>query len=342
MKILAREMADHANADFYPVPITQSDLADNFVNAILNAETLAMNAHGVAKYLLSRAVRNAGYKVVLTGEGADEILAGYPHFRRDMLLHDSKDQDQTLVSQMLDQLEASNLVSHGFLLPDGETASLDSVRTALGFVPTWLEANATIARKLIALFSADFVADTVGCVAYSDFLAGLDIPGQLAGRAPLNQSLYSWSKVVLPNYVLTYLGDRMEMSHSIEGRLPFLDHHVVELCRGLPTSQKIRGPIEKYVLRDAAQPFLTTSVYRRHKHPFLTPPAALALDGRLFALAQETLRGPALAAMPFFDQSKVVTLLDRLPTFDEKARTAYDPALMILLSACVLQDGYGL
>src|SRR6201999_4079312 len=114
-------------------------------------------------------------------------------------------------------------------------------------------------------------------------------PGQVAGREPVNQSLYLWSKAVLPSYVLTVLGDRMEMAHSVEGRLPFLDHPVVELVRDLPISQKIRGMTEKYVLREAARPVLTATVYGRHKHPFLSPPAALTPGERLYELAQETL-----------------------------------------------------
>jgi asparagine synthase (glutamine-hydrolysing) len=58
------------------------------------------------------------------------------------------------------------------------------------------------------------------------------------------------------------LGDRMEMAHSVEGRVPFLDHHVVELVRDLPVAQKIRGMTEKYVLREAARPVLSATVYR--------------------------------------------------------------------------------
>src|SRR5262249_37197314 len=316
--------------------------ADHFLDAVGQAETLATNAHGVAKYLLSRAVRDAGYKVVLTGEGSDEILAGYPHFRRDMLLHDARGQDPAVVEALLGELRASNPVSRGLLLPDGEATALDGVRAALGFAPSWLEAIATTAHKLRRLFSADFVAEVAGLDASCELIDGLDWPGQLAGRAPLNQSLYLWSKVVLPNYVLTFLGDRMEMAHSVEGRVPFLDHHVVELCRELPVLQKIRGMIEKHVLREAARSVLTETVYARHKHPFLTPPAALARQGRLYELTQDTLRGPTLAALPFFDRAKVVDLLDELPNLDEGSRTAYDPALMILLSACALQAGYGL
>ena len=101
---IAREMAAKAGAEFCPIPIRQDDLADHFADAITQAETLCFNAHGVAKYLLSRAVRDAGYKVVLTGEGSDEILGGYAFFRRDMLLYNREGQDPAEVAGLLDEL----------------------------------------------------------------------------------------------------------------------------------------------------------------------------------------------------------------------------------------------
>ena len=100
-----------------PIPIRQDDLADHFADAISQSETLCFNAHGVAKYLLSRAVRDAGYKVVLTGEGSDEILGGYAHFRRDMLLYNQEGQDPADVAGLLEELERANAVSRGLLLP---------------------------------------------------------------------------------------------------------------------------------------------------------------------------------------------------------------------------------
>src|SRR6201988_163434 len=101
------------------------------------------------------------------------------------------------------------------------------------------------------------------------------------------------------------LGDRMEMAHSIEGRVPFLDHHVVEVIRSQPVAQKIRGMTEKFVLREAGRDVITDTVYRRQKHPFLSPPATLNPHDRLNALVQDTLRGPTLASLPFFDRRKV-------------------------------------
>lgn len=73
---------------------------------------------------------------------------------------------------------------------------------------------------------------------------------------------------MLPNYILVVLGDRMEMAHSVEGRVPFLDHDVVECLRDMPVALKIRGMTEKYVLREATRDVITDTVYRRQKHPF--------------------------------------------------------------------------
>jgi asparagine synthase (glutamine-hydrolysing) len=339
---IARAMAAHAGAEFHPIPIRQADLAEHFADAIAQAETTCINGHGVAKFVLSRAVRDAGYKVVLTGEGSDEILGGYPHFRRDMLLHDSAGQDPETVRRLLAELGSTNPVSRGLLLPDGAGLPTATVERLLGFTPSWMEAYGTTAFKLHALFAPDFAAENAACDALGVFFAGIDVQGQLLGRPPVHQSLYLWAKSQLPNYVLTMLGDRMEMAHSIEGRVPFLDHHVVELVRDLPVNQKIRGMTEKHVLREAMRPLLTEEVYRRHKHPFTSPPVALDPDEPLHAFLQDTLRGPVLASLGFYDRGAVVALLDRLPSMDAPARTAVDPALMMLLSACVLHERFRL
>ena len=124
--------------------------------------------------------------------------------------------------------------------------------------------------------------------------------------------------------------------------MPFLDHKVVELVVSLPVSSKIRGMNEKFVLREAARPVLTDTVYRRQKHPFLSPPATLDEKGKLNQFMQDTLRGPALASMGFFDPEKVARLLDALPGMTAGERTVLDQGLMLILSACVLHERFGL
>jgi asparagine synthase (glutamine-hydrolysing) len=338
----AREMAAQAGAEFVPIPIRQDDLADHFADAIEQSETFCVNAHGVAKYLLSRAVRDAGFKVVMTGEGSDEILGGYAHFRRDMLLYNADGQDPAAVSMLLRELEQSNGVSRGLLLPHGDSLPLVGVKRVLGFLPSWIETFAARSLKMRALLSEGFLAGFDRREPYRALLSELDVQGQLSGRSAVHQSLYLWSKTMLPGYILTMLGDRMEMAHSIEGRVPFLDHHVVETIRSQPVSLKIRGMTEKFVLREAVRDVITDTVYRRQKHPFMSPPATLNPKAKLHELVQDRLRGAALASIPFFDQKKVIGLLDRIGHMDESARVANDQILMMLTSACVLQERFGL
>jgi asparagine synthase (glutamine-hydrolysing) len=338
----AREMAAKAGAEFHPIPIRQDDLADSFSDAILQSETCCVNAHGVAKFLLSRAVRDAGYKVVMTGEGSDEILGGYAHFRRDMLLYNRAGQDPAVIAKLLNDLENLNPVSRGLLLPDGEVGPLDDVKRILGFVPSWMEAFSSRAMKLREVLADDYIGRIGRRQGYRSLLSELDVLRQLKGRDPVHQSLYLWSKTALPIYILTFLGDRMEMGHSIEGRVPFLDHHVVEVIRSQPVDQKIRGMTEKYVLREAVRDVITDTVYRRQKHPFLAPPASLNPQGKLNALVQDTLRGPALASIPFFDRKKVIGILDRIDDMDDAGRVANDQTLMLITSACVLHERFKL
>jgi asparagine synthase (glutamine-hydrolysing) len=340
--LVAKEMAALSGAEFFPISIDQRDLADNFADAIAQSETACINAHGVAKYLLSRAVRDAGYKVVITGEGSDEILGGYPHFRRDMLLYNCEGQDPEDVKQLLDWLEEHNSVSRGLLLPDGEVGPLDGVKRVLGYLPSWIETFSSRAVKLRPLLAAEFQSRYGSQEGRYAILDDVDVRGQLKGRDPLHQSLYLWSKTVLAGYVLTMLGDRMEMAHSIEGRVPFLDHKLVELIVRQPVNQKIRGMTEKYVLREAVRDVITDEVYRRQKHPFLSPPATLNPDDTFHDYVQATLRGQAFASLPFFNQKQVIQLLDRLPSMDEGERTANDQVLMILVSLCVLHERFRL
>ena len=92
----------------------------------------------------------------------------------------------------------------------------------------------------------------------------LPLAQRVAGRDRLNQMLYVNAKTVLPNFILNYLADRMEMAHSIEGRVPFLDHHIAEVAARVPVNMKVKGIREKHVL--------IPEVYDRQKHPFTTPP----------------------------------------------------------------------
>ncbi len=115
---------------------------------------------------------------------------------------------------------------------------------------------------------------------------------------------------------------------------------MVETAQRQPAAQKIRGPVHKFVLREAVRDVVPDAVYRHRKQAFLNPPVLAEPTGRLSALVQDTLRSRAMADLPFFDYDRVKTLLDQLRGADETQRAAHDAMLMQMLSACVLAQRY--
>jgi len=342
--VIAEEMAVRAGATYQPIPMKQADLATNFRAAVIQSEIPFINGHTVAKFMLSRAVRESGYKVVLTGEGSDEILAGYPHFRRDMLLFHTVGQDPDETSRLLEKLVEDNQVSRGLLLPEGDADAGALCQKLLGFVPSWLEAMSGTSARMRALMRDDFLEPFRRTDVIATLLSSLDVRGRLEGRNAVHSALYLWAKTILPHYILSNLGDRMEMAHSIEGRVPFMDHNVAEYLHKVPVSLKIRGMTEKYILREAVKDVLTRTVYERQKHPFLSPPATLHPDEPLHALMQDTLRSKATADVPFLDQKKVVAALDGAgkPGLGFGNPVVMDQVLTLALSFVFMHEGLGM
>ena len=338
--VIAEEMATLAGAEFRPVTAHQKDLADHFRAAVIQAELPCNNAHTVAKYMLSAAVRADGRKVVLTGEGSDEILAGYPHFRRDMLLHHTTGQSQEQLKLLMEELVASNQVSRGLLMPEGESSVSAVATSVLEFVPSWLEALGGAATRMHDLMSDDFVAAQGGFDIVGTFLASIDVKGRLEGRNAVHCALYLWAKTALPHYILSNLGDRMEMGHSVEARVPFMDHHVAEYLQNVPVSMKIRGMTEKYILREAVKDVVTPTVYARQKHPFLSPPSTHHADAPLHQLMQDTLRSAATRDVPFLDQARLIAALDGVSKTDPGAAAVVDLGLTTAMSYVFMHEGF--
>jgi asparagine synthase (glutamine-hydrolysing) len=337
---IARETAARAGADYHPIPLDQADFADYINEAVWHGEMLGYNAHAIARYLQSRAVHEAGYKVVLSGDGADEVFAGYIYSRLDFLRANAEGLDEQTRRQRIEELLRNNPAFRTVLSIDEHSPTAVSLRRMLGFVPAWLYAMDVSRSRLKELLARDFLAEFAGRDPLRVFLSRLDLAAQVDGRHPVMQANYLWAKSFLPNQVL--FADRMEMAHAVEVRMPFLDHHVFELVREMPATMLIRGLQEKYVLREAARPCITERVHGRPKHPFTAPHATLSTNNRLHTMTQDVLRSSALADVPFFDQRLVIGLLDRLPQMDHRQRIALDQVLLLLLSACLLQKQYEL
>lgn len=324
---VAREMARHVGAELSIVHASPSAMLDRLPAAIIDGEGLAVNAHIAAKHLLAASIRDAGFKVVLTGEGADEVFAGYAHLRCD------------LDERRAGELASMNQASLGLMMPHGrEALDTSAIARALGFVPTWLRAKAGLGHQVSTLLRDDWRREHSALDPFAAVVTP-DVVARLQGRGRVEQSLYLWSKLALEGYILRTLGDGMEMSASIEGRLPFLDHHLFDVVRQLPTELKIQGAIEKAVLREAVGPLITERVRARRKHPFLAPPllARTSPPDILF----DVLKG---SLAPMFDRARVSSMLDRLRRgdFSAEARIALEPVLMLLLSASIQNAHYRL
>ena len=338
---VAKRQAEFVGSSYHPIPITGRDLADAYADAIWHAETQMFNGHGVAKYLLSKAVRDAGIKVVFTGEGADEMLGGYPFFRVDAVKHNPA-LSEAEKSSYFEAILGSNEASRAIMLPDEvESPARDSIRNRLGWIPTGVNTMMTMGTGLSAFFRPDY-ADHVHD--RSPALAAIDrlpISERIAGRDALNQALYINAKISLPNFILTYLGDRMEMAHSIEGRVPFLDHHLAEVAARVPVDMKVKGIREKHVLREAARDVLIPEVYDRQKHPFTTPPSADKSDPML-TFYRDTFASKAARDQPIFDMKAVNSALDGLLEFPADQRIAIEGGFQRIASLVVMQERFGL
>jgi asparagine synthase (glutamine-hydrolysing) len=287
-------------------------------------------------------VRDAGMKVVLTGEGSDELLGGYAPFRLDLLRHNTEGQDPAALAQMHAAIEANNQAARGLLVRDGALgAGVDVWSRRLGWLPAAIENFSAISAKLYPLMTAGHLEAGLRADPYAELLDSLDVRRTLHGRDPVNQAMSIWTRTMLPNYLLTFLGDRMEMAHSVEGRVPFLDHQVAEYAAQLPVHYKIRGMTEKYILREAVRDVVMPEVYAREKHAFMSPPAKHD-DDAMTVFCRDVLASSAVDDQPFFEPKQVRSLMDRVADMPPADRAAFEGVVLRVVSVCVLQERFRL
>ncbi len=329
---IAHDMAQKTGITLNSVSIDGDTIADHLSDAVWFSEGIAINSHLIGKYMLNRAIRVAGYKVALSGEGADELLAGYPHLREDIL-----DTAAHAASARQD-LYAGNAKLAGVFLADGDMLDTTGMTAQLGYTPAFLRAKASLGQRLHGVLHDDYRHAMRAHDPFADMAARYK--DALAGLPRVDAASHLWTKSALANYILRTLGDGCEMPHAVEGRVPFLDHHLWEMARTLPAHLKIRGMTEKFILREAAKPLLTPELYRRQKHPFIAPPSARMMTPRLRQMVRDTLASAGFANMAFFDQKRVGAWLDTLEKLPAQQQVSNEPVLMTLLTAALLHDRY--
>jgi len=304
-----REMVAALGTEHSALECTRTDIGAIFPEVIRHAERPVLRTAPAPLYLLARLVRDSGFKVVVTGEGADEVFGGYDVFKeakvrrfwarrphsawRPALLRRLYPYIAGMQSQSLEYLQA-------FF-----RGGLDRVDDPLfSHLP-----RIQLTRRAGRFFSPALREQLAGYDALDDLRARL--PQRFGAWHPLSQAQYLETAFLLPGYILSSQGDRMAMAHGVEGRFPFLDHRVVEFAARIPPRLKLKGLQEKYILRRALGPLLPASIARRPKQPYLAPDSESFLQA---SYVEELLSPAAIRRSGYFDAAAVGRLAAKCRT----------------------------
>jgi asparagine synthase (glutamine-hydrolysing) len=306
------EMARALGTHHSTVACHAGDIARTFPEVIRFTERPIIRTAPAPLYQLSGLVREKGLKVVLTGEGADEVFAGYDIFK------------EARVRRFCGRHPGSRLRPHLFrklypYLPGLQQQSAEYLAAFFGAGDTPLDDplfshrprfKSTAATKIF--FSADLRA------ALKDYNAAEDLAGRLPeafGRwHPLHQAQYLESRFLLPGYILSSQGDRMAMAHGIEGRFPFLDHRLVEFATRLPPEMKLKGLVEKHILREATKDLLPPTIGRRTKQPYRAPDSRSFTGAGELDYVRDAMSEASIGNRGLFNAKAVTKLYDKCQT----------------------------
>ncbi|MEO8039215.1 MAG: asparagine synthase (glutamine-hydrolyzing) [Acidobacteriota bacterium] len=266
-----RLMAEQLGSDHREVLVSRADIARVFPDVIRHTERPVLRTAPAPLFLLSKLVHDSGIKVVLTGEGADEMFAGYDLFReakvrRFWAAQPHSERRPQLLERLYPYLERSPVAQRA-VARQFFGRGLDRWRDpGFGHDPRWSGAGA-----LKRLFSADLRAQLGSADARAALVAGL--PAEFPHWSALAQDQFLEVHTLLSGYLLSSQGDRMLMAHSVEGRFPFLDRRVAALAESLPPKYKLKVLDEKHVLKRAAADLVPAAILARPKQPYRAPDA---------------------------------------------------------------------
>lgn len=333
-----RLMAEHLGSDHHEVTVTRRAIADAFPAVIAHAERPLLRTAPAPLFLLSRLVRESGIKVVLTGEGADEMFAGYDLFQEGKIRRFWGRQPDSRLRPLL----LRRLYPYLSRSPVAEQAMAERYFgrnrgqwASAGFAhqPRWRAASA-----LQRLFTPDVRAAISGVDVTERLLSGL--PADFGRWPALSQDQYLEIRTLLSGYLLSSQGDRMLMANSVEGRFPFLDPNVMDLANSLPPSFKLRGLDEKHVLKRAAADLVPEPILRRPKQPYRAPDAQTFTGEDRPAWVDELVTPGTVAAAGIFDPIAVQHLWRtcRSKTGHAERSNADNMALVGVLSTGLLVE----
>ena len=302
-------MARFLGTDHHVVFATWADIGRVFPDVIWHTEVPIVRTAPAPLFLLSGLVREHHLKVVLTGEGADEFMAGYDIFKEARVRRFwARRPESVLRPRLLRRLypDIAGLSSNsdaclaaffGQGLRDVTSPHYSHAIRWGNNARTWRFFSDEVTQELRRQDEVPFEA-----VSY---------PPRFRDWDALSRAQYLEVAVFLSEYLLSSQGDRVAMAHSVEARFPFLDHRVVEFSNRLPGNLKLRGLTDKYLLRRVASEWLPAEVWRRPKRPYRAPIARSFLDADAPAYVRDLLSPQSIAESGVFKASSVSLLLQK-------------------------------
>jgi asparagine synthase (glutamine-hydrolysing) len=269
-----REAVSFLETGHSSVLCSYGDIAAVFPEVVWHAEQPILRTAPAPLFLLSKLVRDSGFKVILTGEGADELFGGYDIFkeakiRRFCASHPESRWRPLLLKRLYPYSESIQRQPAAYLRNFFQATSTDLESSFFSHLPRW-----ELTRKLKLFLSESARREMSSNTAVSELEQAL--PPQFTSWAPFNQAEYLETMYLLPGYILSSQGDRMAMAHSVEARHPFLDYRVVEFAAKLPPRLKMKVLDQKHLLKSAARGLVPECIRKRPKQPYRAP------DGRSF------------------------------------------------------------
>lgn len=247
------------------------DIGTIFPEVVWHMETPVLRTAPAPMYLLSRLVHDRGFKVVLTGEGADEFWGGYDIFKEAKIRAFWARQPESsfrplLLKRLYPYLASVQRQPAAYLQAFFHTTSEEALDPLFSHMPRW-----ELTHRSQQLFS-DAVRGEANNRNYLSPVLGR-LPAGFEGWSGFRRAQYLEAAFLLPDYLLSSQGDRVAMAHSVEGRYPFLDYRLVEMSARVPSLLKMKVLIEKYLLKRAFKGQVPREVFERPKQPYRAPQA---------------------------------------------------------------------
>jgi asparagine synthase (glutamine-hydrolysing) len=303
-------VVNHLGTQHHPFLCRNADIGESFQAAVWYMERPVIRTAPVPMMLLAKGVREAGIKVVLTGEGADEILAGYDIFKEAKIRRFWAQNPQSrfrplLLRRLYPYLSGIQNQASAYLTAFFGRGLEETTDPFYSHRPRWQTTS-----LLKGLYSETM----------REMLNGYDpidelrqqLPAEFSTWHPLSQAQYLEAAYLLPGYILSSQGDRMAMAHSVEGRYPFLDHRVIEFAASIPPHLKLRRLREKHILREGTHHLLPETILNREKQPYRAPDhTAFISDGKALDYVEEQLSPEAVREPGIFAANPVQALLTK-------------------------------